>query len=125
MNVGLHIHTPTLSVRDSRGLSVRHVVFFRNTASDLAMPRTTRQCHDAAGRVNAEWDTRLWARAEAGETQQPNLTTVYSVSGQPLLTDSVDAGWRLALLGDAGKRWRLGMAASLRAGQNTTHFYVQ
>ena len=103
MSGGLHTHTPTLSVSDSRGLSLRQVVFFRNTANAVAMPRTTRQRHDTAGRVDAEWDPRLWARAEASETLQPNLTTVYSVSGQLLLTDSVDAGWRLALLGEAGQ----------------------
>lgn len=32
----------------------------------------------------------------------PNLTTVYDLSEQPVLKDSVDAGWQLSLLNDAG-----------------------
>ena len=45
------------------------------------------------------WDPRL---------ATPNLTTVYGLSGEALMSDSVDAGWRLNLPGLAGQpleRW--------------------
>ncbi|MGX1089247.1 RHS repeat domain-containing protein [Pseudomonas sp. AP3_22 TE3818] len=60
-------------------------------------PRITRQRFDAAGRLIESWDPRLW-----GTVPKPNLVTVYGLSGQPLLTDSVDAGWQLSLLNQVG-----------------------
>ncbi|HEY0288120.1 MAG TPA: RHS repeat-associated core domain-containing protein [Pseudomonas sp.] len=99
----LHGQTPTLSIIDSRRLAVRRVAFHRVLADDVPTPRIIRRDYDLAGRLNAEWDARLWARMEKGETLKPNLLTLYSLSGHPLLTESVDAGWRLALPGGAGQ----------------------
>ncbi|WP_411740565.1 RHS repeat domain-containing protein, partial [Pseudomonas sp. BF-R-19] len=48
-------------------------------------------------RLVESWDPRLW-----GTAPKPNLATVYGLSGQPLLTDSVDAGWQLSVLDQAG-----------------------
>ncbi|HJR27990.1 MAG TPA: RHS repeat-associated core domain-containing protein, partial [Pseudomonas sp.] len=59
-------------------------------------PRITRQGFNAAGRLIESWDPRLWG------TSKPNLTTVYGLRGQPLLTDSVDGGWQLSLPDQAG-----------------------
>ncbi|MBY8938392.1 hypothetical protein, partial [Pseudomonas fluorescens] len=47
----------------------------------------------------AQWDPRL---------PVPCLTTVYRLTGEPVQTASVDAGWRLILPGLAGEpvqRW--------------------
>jgi insecticidal toxin complex protein TccC len=49
---------------------------------------------NAAAQLTAQRDPRL---------PHANLTTLYSLSGQVLRTNSVDAGWRLALLGEAGQ----------------------
>ncbi|MCV4281378.1 RHS repeat domain-containing protein [Pseudomonas capsici] len=92
MNMALHAHTPTLVVTEPRGLLVRSVAFHRREQNQPADERVNRQTHDAAGRLISQRDPRL---------AQPNLLTTYSLSGQPLLTDSVDAGWRLGLLGEA------------------------
>ncbi|MCV4266769.1 RHS repeat domain-containing protein [Pseudomonas capsici] len=92
MNMTLHTHTPTLVVTEPRGLIVRSIAFYRREQNQPADERVNRQTHDAAGRLISQRDPRL---------AQPNLRTTYSLSSQPLLTDSVDAGWRLALLGEA------------------------
>lgn len=101
MNARLHRKTPTLNAIDSRGLPVRQIAYWRRSADDSPQARITRQQYDTAGRQVAQWDPRLFA-----ETQKANLTTVYSLSGKPLLVDSVDAGWRLSLPGDAGQTLR-------------------
>jgi insecticidal toxin complex protein TccC len=83
--------TPRLSAIDGRGLPVRQVAYWREAVETEA--RITRQLHDAAGRLRAQRDPRQLTPA--------NLTTLYSLSGQVLSTSSVDAGWRVSLLGEA------------------------
>ncbi|WPN28120.1 RHS repeat-associated core domain-containing protein [Pseudomonas sp. P5_109] len=97
MNAHHHAATPTLSVIDPRALAIRGVGYYRHPDSPEIDPRITRQRFDAAGRLVESWDPRLW-----GTAPKPNLTTVYGLSGQPLLTDSVDAGWQLSLADQAG-----------------------
>lgn len=92
MNVHHDTATPTLSVIDSRSLMIRSVGYCRRPDSPDIDPRITRQVFDAAGRQVASWDPRLW-----GAAPKPNLATTYGLSGQALLTDSVDAGWQLSL----------------------------
>jgi insecticidal toxin complex protein TccC len=101
MSARLHCKTPTINVVDSRDLTVRHVAYWRSDAAKAAQACITRQQYDTAGRQIAQWDPRLFA-----ETQKANLTTLYSLSGKPLRVDSVDAGWRLNLPGDAGQTLR-------------------
>lgn len=101
MSARLHRKTPTISAIDSRGLPVLQVAYWRRNADDTPQARITRQHYDTAGHQVAQWDPRLFA-----ETQKANLTTVYSLSGQLLLVDSVDAGWRLSLPGEAGQTLR-------------------
>lgn len=104
----VHRHTPALSVTDSRGLPVRQVSYLRRGAIDAPVAHITRQQHDAAGRQVAQRDPRL---------KVPNLVSIHSLSGAALCTDSVDAGWRLGLPGEAqqaveswdgrGSHWRI------------------
>lgn len=104
----VHRHTPTLSVSDSRSLPVRQVSYLRRVVIDAPIAHITRQQHDAAGRQVAQRDPRL---------KVPNLVTLHSLSGAALCTDSVDAGWRLGLPGEAqqaveswdgrGSHWRI------------------
>ena len=96
----MHLHrdtaTPTLSVIDPRSLIIRSVGYCRHPDRPEIDPRITRQVFDAAGRQVASWDPRLW-----GAAPKPNLATAYGLSGQALLTDSVDAGWQLSLPDEA------------------------
>ena len=100
---GLDPFTPSLKVLDSRGLTVRHVGYLRSLKGTTPTPLITRQRHNPAGQQIEQCDPRLF---DAGSA--PNLATVYSLSGKPLIIDSVDAGWRLNLSGIAGQaleRW--------------------
>jgi len=97
VNAHHHAATPTLSVIDPRTLAVRSVGYCRHPDSPVIDPRITRQGFDAAGHLIESWDPRLW-----GTAPKPNLTTLYGLSGQPLLTDSVDGGWQLSLPDQAG-----------------------
>lgn len=90
-------HTPTLSVADSRGLAVRNVAYCRHPLNPSIETRITRNHFDAGGRLVASWDPRLW-----GSAPKPNLATTHNLPSQPLLVDSVDAGWQLSLLNQAG-----------------------
>ena len=92
----LHAATPSLTVIDPRGLPVRSVAYCRTTAGLPAQPRITRQSFDAAGRGVSLRDARLTAI-----TSIANSVTTFSLTGQPLLIESVDAGWRLTLFGMA------------------------
>ncbi|KOG04022.1 putative insecticidal toxin complex protein C3 [Pseudomonas syringae pv. aceris] len=58
----------------------------------------THQTYDVAGRIIAQRDPRLSSDA------LPTISTLHSLSGLPLLTNSVDAGWRVVLAGEAGQR---------------------
>lgn len=94
--IGLHHKTPTLAVIDPRRLAVRSVAYWRAEIAQTPETRVTRHGFDAAGRGIDQWDARLWANGGA-----PALRHGYSLSGKVLGSDSVDAGWRLALLGQA------------------------
>ncbi|WP_322844602.1 hypothetical protein [Pseudomonas sp. B33.4] len=99
MKQSVHWRTPALQVHDPRALPVRTVAYLRTMAGADVECQISRQQHDTAGRVVGQWDPRL---------SDPCLTTVYSLSGAVLKSDSVDAGWRLSLPGLAGeplRRW--------------------
>ncbi|WP_236645598.1 C2H2-type zinc finger protein [Pseudomonas sp. Ant30-3] len=86
-------------VIEPRGLAVRDVAYWRAEIVRTAETRVTRQVFDAAGRRVEQWDARL---------PMPALSHAFSLSGKVLASDSVDAGWRLALLEQADQsvsRW--------------------
>ncbi|MQQ36201.1 toxin, partial [Pseudomonas sp. SZ57] len=94
VNSAVHSHTPELLVSEVRGLVVRKVLLHRTEAAEAAAMRVTRQRFDPAGRMFATTDPRL---------ANANRCTVYSLGGNALATESVDAGWRVALFGEAGQ----------------------
>ncbi|WP_123424455.1 RHS repeat domain-containing protein [Pseudomonas brassicacearum] len=100
--------TPTILVSDPRGLALRTVQFHRRQANDALETRVTHQRYDAAGRAVVSRDPRLFTLAQTDASVPANLNQVFSLSGVPLATQSVDAGWQLALLGAGGQaveRW--------------------
>ncbi|SCZ04172.1 RHS repeat-associated core domain-containing protein [Pseudomonas sp. NFACC37-1] len=99
MNPRLHHKTPTINALDGRGLPVRQIAYYRRDAQAPSQARIAQQDYDAAGRAVAQRDPRLFAMATGGA----NLRTVFSLSGKTLLLDSIDAGWRVYLPGDAGQ----------------------
>lgn len=108
MSVTLHHRTPTLLALDSRGLTIRNIDYHRVVESDPAEARITSLTYDAAGRLSGQWDPRLFVRLEAGEPVTANLTSLYSLSGLPAMSASVDAGQRICLFTETGlptNRW--------------------
>ncbi|MFJ5299583.1 RHS repeat domain-containing protein [Pseudomonas sp. NPDC088368] len=104
----IHTHTPALSVIDPRGLSVRQIAFHRVDAADPVRERINRSLHDAAGRRVRQWDPRLCAAADNDLDAPANLHVIHSLTGQTLLNDHSDAGWRVELPGEARQqcfRW--------------------
>ncbi|WP_367374088.1 RHS repeat domain-containing protein [Pseudomonas lini] len=100
--MSVHNKTPTITAIDSRGLPVRHIAYWRRNTGDICQARISSQSHDLSGRLVAQRDPRLF-----GRLTKANLLTHYSLSGKPLLTDSIDAGWRVNLPGDAGQILRI------------------
>ncbi|WP_341962166.1 RHS repeat-associated core domain-containing protein [Pseudomonas sp. RC10] len=99
-----HAKTPTLTSLDARTLRVRTIDFYRAHADELPSDRVDRLAYDCAGRRVSRWDPRLWAAANQWPDTPGNLSTVHSLSGQALFTESADAGWSAELLGDGGQR---------------------
>lgn len=104
LSLNVHANTPQLTVIDNRRLLVRQVTYWRRDADPFVpQARATVQQHDAAGRLVMQRDPRFLT-PEA----RPNLATVYSLAGAMLFSESIDAGWHLALPGECGhlqERW--------------------
>lgn len=100
--MSVHNKTPTITAIDSRGLPVRQIAYCRRNAGDNCQARISSQSHDLSGHLVAQRDPRLF-----GKLAKANLLTCYTLSGKPLLTDSVDAGWRVNLPGEAGQILRI------------------
>jgi len=99
----LHRHTPVLTALDPRGAPVRTVAYHRLRAEDEPVARITRSVYGATGFLQQQWDPRLQALQATDAEVKPTVSHCYSLTGQVLRTDSVDAGWRVMLLGGAGQ----------------------
>lgn len=94
MNINVHPGTATVAVHNGCGWPIRQVDYLRTIAGETPAALVTRQEHDVAGRIVAQWDARL---------PKANITTFYGLAGNPLKIASVDAGWRVAVPGLAGE----------------------
>jgi insecticidal toxin complex protein TccC len=97
--MGMHYNTPKVSVFDPRGLPVCSVDYWREVEGICAQARFNRTLHDAAGFPIKQWDPRLWALHKDDPAVPANLTTVHSLLGHPVCTNSVDAGSTVSLFG--------------------------
>ncbi|WP_314915718.1 RHS repeat-associated core domain-containing protein [Pseudomonas helleri] len=98
MPSSLHQRTPSLTVVDPRGLVVRSIAYHRQEIEEPIAERIQRQVFNAKGHLCQQWDPRLFELSDLA-----NQSRLYSLSGQALLTTSVDAGWRLACHDAAGQ----------------------
>ncbi|QHF06900.1 RHS repeat domain-containing protein [Pseudomonas syringae] len=97
-SIALHQHTPALQLVDPRGLPGASILLHRSSIDHEPELRTSQASFDLASRPVSHWDPRLWAdRAPA------NLSVIHSLGGRVLASDSVDAGWRVLLAGEAGQ----------------------
>ncbi|MFL1493705.1 RHS repeat domain-containing protein [Pseudomonas antarctica] len=108
MPLPLHQNTPTLTAIDPRGLAVRAVAYHRSTAKIALEARISRQAFSSSGFVLEQYGPRQLLASDSSGVKKACRVTVYSLSGQPIYSDSTDEGWRLTLLGAAGQwvhRW--------------------
>ncbi|SER47458.1 insecticidal toxin complex protein TccC [Pseudomonas sp. NFACC02] len=97
--MSVHTATPKVIAHDSRGRIVREIECYRSLPQDATELRISRQRFDDAGRLVASQDPRLGVTAGS----DANLANRCSLSGNVLCSESVDAGWRVRLLGEAGE----------------------
>ncbi|TYK58581.1 RHS repeat-associated core domain-containing protein [Pseudomonas synxantha] len=103
MSDSIHRNTPSLVAVDPRGLIVRNIDYHRSSTEVEPQMRIHRQVYGSTGLMIEQWDPRLLQLSRSQPDTAPNQRTVYSLGGQALRTDSVDAGWRLTLMGEAGQ----------------------
>ena len=99
----LHHHTPSLAALNPRGACVRKVAYHRVRAEEAPVARVTRSVFGHTGFLQEQWDPRLHTLHATDAGIKPNFSQRLSLSGQVLRNDSVDAGWRVSLLGSAGQ----------------------
>ncbi|WP_296188282.1 RHS repeat domain-containing protein [Pseudomonas sp. UBA1879] len=102
MSDSMHRNTPSVTVYDSRGLTVRQVTYYRAEVEEEAKPRITAQTYDCQGRTVAAWDPRLFERQSRDPDVHPNVATLYSLSNTVLSSRSVDAGETVSLSAESG-----------------------
>ena len=103
MQPSLHQHTPSLTAFDPRGLSVRDVDYYRQSAQDSPQARVSRRVFGRRGALNEQWDPRLTAMRQSDASVKPNQRLCHSLSGRELVSDSVDKGRRITWFGSAGQ----------------------
>jgi len=113
MNTSLFSKTPTITVLDNRGLTVRDIAYHRHPGSpDVTSQRITRHRYDARGFLTQSADPRL---SEAGLA---NFTYLSDLAGNTLRTQGVDNGTTVALNDSAGRPF-LAVSNISTAGEGT------
>ena len=91
-------HTPSVTVLDNRGLTVRDIAYHRHPGTpDVTSERITRHRYDARGVLTQSADPRL---SEAGLT---NFSYLTDLTGSVLRSEGVDNGITVALNDVAGR----------------------
>jgi len=95
MSTTIHHHTPTLNVVDGRGFQVREVTYLCNESIAQPQARIARYVNEINGQVVEQRSSASVITADSKQLR--------SLSGALLLTQSIDAGWRLTFFGEAGQ----------------------
>ncbi|HIH1547968.1 TPA: RHS repeat protein, partial [Salmonella enterica] len=98
MSISLYSKTPTVTVLDNRGLTVRDIAYHRHPGSpDVTRERITRHQYDACGFLTQSADPRLH---DAG---LENFAYLTDLAGNVLRSQGVDNGATVALNDAAGR----------------------
>ncbi len=96
--------TPVIAVLDNRGLSVREIQYHRHPDTpDTTDERITGHQYDELGFLARSADPRLHALSQADNSVRANFTYLYSLAGEAVRTESVDAGITEAVSDAAGR----------------------
>ncbi|NHB98660.1 RHS repeat-associated core domain-containing protein [Photorhabdus stackebrandtii] len=113
MSTSLFSKTPTVTVLDNRGLTVRDIAYHRHPGSpDVTSERITRHQYDARGFLTQSADPRMHDAGLANFSYQTDLT------GNVLRSQGVDNGITVAL-NDAAGRPFLAVSNISTAGDGT------
>ncbi|RAX01108.1 MULTISPECIES: RHS repeat protein [unclassified Photorhabdus] len=93
----LYQKTPIVNVQDNRGLTIRNIDFHRTTANGDTDTRITRHQYNAHGHLSQSIDPRLYEVRQTNSTIKPNFLWQYDLTGNPLRTESIDAGRTVTL----------------------------
>ncbi|MFK4235277.1 RHS repeat-associated core domain-containing protein [Pseudomonas guariconensis] len=98
IDFSLHNGTPTVTVRDNRGLGIRDIAYHRHPDTPEQLDeRITRHRFNALAQLEQSIDPRLHERQAVDATTQPNYKFHNSLTGDVLRSDSADAGVTLSL----------------------------
>nr|WP_240492593.1 RHS repeat domain-containing protein [Photorhabdus namnaonensis] len=97
MDPNLYQKTPTVNVQDNRGLTIRNIDFHRITANGDTDTRITHHQYNAHGYLSQSIDPRLYEAKQTNSTIKPNFLWQYDLTGNPLRTESIDAGRTITL----------------------------
>ncbi|PDO87654.1 RHS repeat protein [Kosakonia pseudosacchari] len=98
MSTFLYSKTPSVTIFDNRGLTVREMAYHRHPDTpDVTDERITRHQFDARGLPSQSADPRLYAAGLA------NFVFISDLGGTPLRTQSADAGTTVVLNDAAGR----------------------
>lgn len=96
--------TPTITIVDNRGLTVRDIAYHRHPDSfDITNERITRHQYNARGLLIKSIDPRLYEEQKNDPTINPNFCYHTSLNSMVLSTNSVDAGTTFNLHDIAGR----------------------
>lgn len=96
--------TPGVTIFDNLGLRVRELQYHRHPDS----PEVTEECitrhqYDVRGFLTQSIDARLYVLMQTDDSVRPNFTYRYSLVGEVVHTESVDAGMTDAISDVAGR----------------------
>lgn len=98
----LHVNTPNVSCFDGRGLPVRQLAYYRDSTETSSTTRVIRQWFSASRNTIREWDPRLFGLSRVEAVVQASQESVCALSGRPLLSTQIDAGWHAVFDNAAG-----------------------
>lgn len=112
IDYSLHNGTPTVIVRDNRGLGIRDIAYHRHPDTPTQLDeRITHHRFNALAQLEQSIDPRLHERQVVDATTQPNYRFHNALTGDVLRIESVDAGITLSL-NDVQGRPRLSIGAT-------------
>ncbi len=98
MNTSLFSKTPTVTVLDNRGLTVRDIAYHRHPDTpDVTNDRITRHHYDVRGFLTQSADPRLH------DARRANFTYIMDLAGSVLRSQGVDNGTTVVLNDIAGR----------------------
>ncbi|PFN46518.1 toxin, partial [Bacillus thuringiensis] len=95
--------TPTISVIDNRGLSIRTLEYNRVTDGDPVDEYITRNTHTPLGNMASSMDPRLFSQYQLDNRTLSNIRYSSSLRGEVLRTENVDAGRKVGFFNIDGR----------------------